>query len=126
MNKRAAWAVLAGVTLLVGLVLAIVPTSVSTGSGSDISCGSAVDPDSAQALRADFEIGLRDVRNDDRRDSYTQFQGACEQNIFVQRLIAFPVAGVGMLGLSYLGMTTAQRRSGSPADEPSALDALEV
>ena len=117
MNMRVLWPVLAGAALLAGFVLAIMPTSVATGLDSDISCGSAISPSSSQAVQSDFGNAMRDVRNGDSRDGYAQYQRACEQQIFVQRLIAFPITGAGLIGFGYLWLSASRSRAGQPGSE---------
>jgi hypothetical protein len=103
MSTRGALAVVAAIVLAVGFLLAVLPVS-SGGVG----CGNAFSPSSDEASAADFS---ETIRGTDTGDGSTHVE-SCEGRVSTQRLVAFPLAGVGFLGLLFLGLI------GQPVSEP--------
>jgi hypothetical protein len=109
MSNRKALAVLAGIILALGVILALVPTSVSSG---EVSCGSALAPDSgttSDASLAEFKDAIGDAyRGGDGTDN-GGYVALCEDRVSTQRFIAFPIAGVGALVLAFLLLTASSQ-----------------
>lgn len=113
MSPRKAVAVIAGVLLALGLVLAV--TSLSTGLGSSkLSCGSALDP---SYIAAD----IQDIVEPQLFGSYV---ADCRDVVSGRRLIAFPLAGAAALALAFIWLTgehkTRWDAESAPADETTA------
>lgn len=109
MSTRGALAVIAAVVLGFGLLLALIPVS-----ANDVGCGSAISPDSSAAGAAEF--------GEDLESAYAGgsgvdggFRAACEDRVTTQRLTAFPIAGIGVLALGFLALTS----KGKPVSEPA-------
>lgn len=118
MSNRRALGVIAAAVLLVGFVLAVLPLSLDARfDGEQISCGTAFSGDTADAERAARINALTEAFSTgiypDERDG---FVAACEDRISTQRMIAFPLMGVGVLVLLFLGLT----RMRTTEDEPVA------
>ncbi len=93
MSPRKAAAVVAGIVLAVGLLLAVNPLSVG---GAGVGCGSALAPSQTEALRADVNgpFGIT-----------TLYRAACDEEVGEQRTLAFPILGVAALALVFLWLT---------------------
>jgi hypothetical protein len=117
MNNRKALAVIAGIVLALGFILAVVPTHVS---GGEVPCGSALAPDDSKANAAEFGDAIGDIyRGGDGSDD-GGYVALCEDRVSTQRMIAFPVAGVSALALLFLGLTAQQISSQRADDEQPA------
>ncbi len=92
---------IAGVVLVLGIVLVLVPTSVSGGVG----CGSALAPDTTSASAAEFGEGLEDVYAGGDGSDTGGYVAACEDRVSTQRFIAFPIIGIGALALLFLALS---------------------
>jgi hypothetical protein len=95
MSTRGALAVIAGIVLALGVVLAFLPVSIDDG---DIDCGAALQLSASQASAEDMVNGGDHLAR-------------CEDRVGTQRLFAFPLVGVGALGLLFLGLTSPRARS---------------
>lgn len=111
MSPRKAAAVIAGIVLIVGFLLAINPLSVG---GAGVGCGSALSPSQTEALREDLDgpFGITSV-----------YRSACDEEVSERRMLAFPILGVAGLALVFLWLTRAEKASASedePAEDASA------
>ncbi|MGY1830157.1 hypothetical protein ACI8AA_06960 [Geodermatophilus sp. SYSU D01180] len=121
MSNRAAAAVIAGIVLVIGIILAFVPISVSSG---EVGCGSALSSDTSTASAAEFGDAIADAyRGGDGSDDGA-YVALCDDRVFTQRLLAFPVVIVGALALLFLGLTTPHYQAqASSVNEPDAAPA---
>ena len=117
MSNRKALGVIAGIILALGVILALVPTSVNSGQ---VDCGSALAPDTSAASAAEFGDAIADAfRGGDGSDD-GGYVALCEDRVSTQRLFAFPIAGVGALALLFLVLTAQQQpRTPAPMEEES-------
>ncbi len=109
MSTRGALAVIAAVVIAVGFLLALLPVS-----ANGVACGSALGPDSSKASAAEFRVSLEDAFAGGDGDVNGGFQASCEDRVTTQRLVAYPLAGVGGLALVFLALTS----KGKPVSEP--------
>jgi hypothetical protein len=122
MINRKALGVIAGAVLVLGFILALVPTSVSgrdvlISGGDVVGCGSALSPDPKEAYSADIADVFRDVLADRDADRDGGFRALCEDRVTTQRLISFPIAGVAALAMLYLlGTRQPTRAQPTPGD----------
>lgn len=107
MNTRGAAAVVAGLLLIVGFALSI--SVVSIDFSGPINCGSAVAPDRS-TLDAGTPSGEAEV--------FDSIRARCDEALSGRRAVAFPVAGVGALGLVFIGLTAFQRRQATAPAPP--------
>lgn len=118
---------IAGLLLLAGLIFGLMPASVG-----DVGCGSAFAADSSAAKQADivngYSVALQNAGNPllnvDKPQSVVD---QCSSAIGTRRAIAWPLIGVGVLGLLFLGLTIkpsvevtapATGRTGDPQHSP--------
>lgn len=115
MSTRGALAVIAGILLALGVVLAFVPVSID----DDVTCGSAVtgadDSPTSEAALADYSSALGDAYRGGSYENKGAHVAQCEDRVGTQRLIAFPLVGVGTLALIFVGLTSARSRT---VDQP--------
>lgn len=105
MGTRRALGVIAGLVLLVGLVLAVVPLSVDGGA---VDCGSAFMPSEAGAFIEDVDRG-----------PFSDLVGECEDTVSARRYLAYGLAGAGGLVLLFLWLSGQHR---TRWDSPAAAD----
>lgn len=109
MGTRRALGVIAGLVLLVGLVLALLPLSVDGGA---VDCGSAFMPSEAGAFIADVDRG-----------PFSDLAGECEAAVSARRYLAYGLAGAGGLVLLFLWLSGPHR---TRWDSPAATDEAEA
>jgi hypothetical protein len=112
--------VIAGLLLLVGVIVGF--SSVSAGS---VSCGSAFSADSSAVKLADAQASIdQAITGVAVGESYAE---QCSSSIGTRRAITWPLIGVGVLGLVFVGLTAAQQKPETasalvPALHPPAHD----
>jgi hypothetical protein len=97
--------VIAGLVLLAGVVFGLMPAS-----AGGVSCGSAFAADSSSAQQADslsqYRSNLQKAMNPLMSDSQSQSLAAqCSSAVGTRRAVTWPLIGVGVLGLLFLGLT---------------------
>lgn len=120
MTNRKAVGIIAGVVLLIGLVLLFVPTSVS-GGADPVGCGNALS--GGTDIGDEFREQLEDIYSGGTGE--LDLDSQCADRLMTQRLIAWPIAGVGAAVLGFLALTGSatgarpvHRQDESPAPEP--------
>lgn len=100
MTNRKAAGILAGLVLFVGVILLFVPTSVSGGS-DPVGCGNAVS--GGTDIGDEFREQLEDIYSGGTGN--LDLDAQCGDRLMTQRLIAWPVAGLGVAVLAFLALT---------------------
>ena len=93
-----------------GALLALLPVSVA----DDVGCGSALSPDSSEVGAAEFGASLEDAFAGGTGDVDGGFQAMCDERVTTQRLVAFPLVGIGALAMVFLVLTSQSK----PVSEP--------
>jgi hypothetical protein len=110
METRKALGVMAGIVLLIGIALALWPTHIA---GGRVSCGSALSPDSTDAIRAEFGDALSDIYAGGKGSDDSGYTTSCQDRVGTQKTIAFSIVGLGVLAGVFLMLTS----KGHPVEE---------
>ncbi len=113
MTPRRAAAVVAGIVLTVGLLMAINPLTVD-GANAKLDCGTALSPSYTEARQADMDLPF---------GFPALHRAACDEAVGEQRGLAFPILGVAGLALVFLWLTRdheTRQDAGTPAGQSPA------
>ena len=84
--------------LIAGVVGLLVPVSISDGSGSSVSCGSAIAPDSSAAQNANDKNGAN-IPILNQVLPHTDFVAQCNSSVHSRQMWTIPLAVIGVLGI---------------------------
>jgi hypothetical protein len=111
-RKAVGWLALAVAVL--GVALALWPTSVA---GGRVGCGSALSPSSSEASAEEFGDSISDVYAGGDGSDNGGYVALCDDRVGSQRLVAFPVIGLGVLVGAFLVVTAAQTKPAPILDD---------
>lgn len=109
---RKAAAALALLVVVLGIVMALVPLSIERKDrlGETISCGTAIEPNILEALGTEMGVNFaNELAGVMTFGPDSDFVRQCESRIRLQQGISFPVGGVGLLTLAFIGLTAKRR-----------------
>lgn len=98
MTARRLIMALGAALLLAGVIGLLVPVSVSDSSGTSISCGNGIAPDSSAARNANEKNGAN-IPILNQLLPHTDFVAQCNSAVHGRQMWAIPLAVIGILGI---------------------------